>query len=210
LELHEISKCVRATFGEASQEVLHIDQIFNKLDLDGTGRLTYTEFCAAAMEEDDRLREQVMRLAFNAFDCQAEAGKISEDALGKLLASANANESLPKSVCETVAREVVEVFDCNRDGCLDFDEFKRMMYSFAKPDAVHQECLETNCTTPAETLACLDKMDPEIEGLPLLCSSSAAGLPSSHHDSAPQKQRSWASNLVHKLTPSFGHTKVTT
>merc|ERR1719482_1379684 len=99
------------------------------------------------MEEDDRLREQVMRLAFDAFG-QTESGKISEDVLGKLLVSANANESLPKAVCETVAREVMEVFDCNRDGHLDFDEFKRMMHSFAKPDAVHQNCLETNCTTP--------------------------------------------------------------
>merc|ERR1712226_780579 len=111
------------------------------------------------------LREQVIRLAFNAFDVQGESGKISEDGLGKFLTSAN--ESLPKAVCETMAREVMEVFDRNRDGCLDFEEFKRMMYSFAKPCGVHQECLESNDIMSAEPFACFDKMEAEIEGTPL-------------------------------------------
>lgn len=137
LDFQEVWAALQSTFGEHSQEVCHIQHIFNKLDLDGRQRLTYTEFIAAAMEEDDRLQEMVIRLAFNAFDMQGETGKISEGDIRKLLARAAANESPPEAIFETMAREIMEVYDCNRDGVLDFEEFKRMMYSFAKPNAAH-------------------------------------------------------------------------
>jgi len=95
LDLQEVQAAFVATFGEDSQEVRQIEHIFNKLDLDGRQRLTYTEFCAAAMGEDDRLQEQVLRLAFaltctsNVFDIKSGTGRISEDEIEKLLARAD-------------------------------------------------------------------------------------------------------------------------
>jgi len=116
--------------------VRQIQHIFNKLDLDGRGRLTYTEFCAAAMGEDERVQGQMLCLAFHAFDSQV-GGRISEDEIGQLLARAGAHESLSKVVCEAAAREVMEAYDHDSDGALNFEEFAGMMHSFAKPDAVH-------------------------------------------------------------------------
>lgn len=136
LELPEVQAAFEETYGQDSDEVRQIQHIFNKLDLDGRGRLTYTEFCAAAMGEDERVQGQMLCLAFHAFDSQV-GGRISEDEIGQLLARAGAHESLSKVVCEAAAREVMEAYDHDSDGALNFEEFAGMMHSFAKPDAVH-------------------------------------------------------------------------
>merc|ERR1719498_1160136 len=58
LQVEEFKAALVTVFGPSSHEVSQVQHIFNKLDLDGRGRLTYTEYCAAAMSEDERLQDQ--------------------------------------------------------------------------------------------------------------------------------------------------------
>lgn len=45
------------------------------------------------------------------------------------------NVSLAKSICKEVVRELMSAYDSNGDGFIDFEEFKCMMQSCAKPQA---------------------------------------------------------------------------
>jgi calcium-dependent protein kinase len=195
LELQEVETAFKANFGEDSQEVSNIQRIFNKLDLDGRGRLTYTEFCAAAMQEDDRIKDQSIRLAFNAFDVQHESGTISELDVMNFLARRDANDSLPKVVYETVARDIMETYDQNYDGHLDLWEFAQMMRSFAKPDVAH-----CGVAPEKETETSISQIGDKLEG-PHRCFLGSS--PVTEAPATPEKQRSsprtWASKISHML-----------
>merc|ERR1711988_1697251 len=106
LDLQEVQRAFEVTFGRDSRELSQCQVIFNRLNLDGSAKMTYTEFCAAAMEEDLRMQEKVLWLAFQAFDVHARDTVSSED-LQQLLARADANESLSRSTLERAAHELL-------------------------------------------------------------------------------------------------------
>jgi len=189
LQVDELKTALVSVFGPSSPEVSQVQHIFNKLDLDGRGRLTYTEYCAAAMSEDERLQDQVLRLAFNAFHIKGGEGMISQEEIEQLLTYADANESLSKAVCESAAQEVIEAYDHNSDGGLDFDEFKCMMYAFAKPDVEHHAsdpCCQASGSTSGPIATPSGGDEAADEGL-------------LHASRKPVKRRSWARQLAEMI-----------
>ena len=90
-------------------------EVFKALDIQGKGVVGYTEFLAAAMDQNVYLNDKKLRNAFKAFDIDND-GKISEKELKKI------------TRCDTItAKNLINENDFNNDGVLDYIEFLNMM-----------------------------------------------------------------------------------
>lgn len=127
LELHEVKAGFAKLFGEDSQEVRDVEEMFKRLDLDGSGTIDYTEFCAAGIGEQMSMQEHVLWAAFKTFDVNDDDGTISVDEIMQVLQRADVNKVWSKSVCEEVAREIVSNADKDGNGTIDFDEWLQLM-----------------------------------------------------------------------------------
>eukprot|EP00747_Dinoflagellata_sp_TGD_P031992 gnl/TRDRNA2_/TRDRNA2_135669_c2_seq1.p1 gnl/TRDRNA2_/TRDRNA2_135669_c2~~gnl/TRDRNA2_/TRDRNA2_135669_c2_seq1.p1 ORF type:complete len:567 (+),score=140.64 gnl/TRDRNA2_/TRDRNA2_135669_c2_seq1:48-1703(+) len=129
LELHEVKDGFRRIFGDDSKEYKEVDEMFQHLDLDGSGTIDYTEFCAAGIGMRNIMEESTLWAAFKAFDVDDDDGKISTGEIKQVLMNADVNKVWSKEVCEEVAEEILEKFDANGDGQIDFDEWLVLMRS---------------------------------------------------------------------------------
>jgi len=90
-----------------------IDSTFSALDADGTGKINYTEWLAAAIKPSEITSEKVIREVFDFFDIDG-TGKISRDEL-----------------CQVLGDEAAEMVridgDESGDGRLSFYDFRKMM-----------------------------------------------------------------------------------
>jgi len=134
LELREVRTGFEKIFGGSSEVLKDIEEMFKRLDLDGSGRIDYTEFCAAGLgvggptsDLNDGISEEALRAAFKAFDVNDDNGRISREEIMRVLASVDVGQVWSKEVCEAVAEEIFEKFDADKDGSLDFDEWMRLM-----------------------------------------------------------------------------------
>jgi len=123
LELHEFRDGFNRIFGKESQQVQDLEKVFMSLDLDGSGTIDYTEFCAAGIGERTIFEEDVLWTAFKAFDVQEDDGKLSKDEIKQVLLSGRLSEAWAQELCE----EILEQFDEDGDGSLDFQEWLRLM-----------------------------------------------------------------------------------
>ncbi|CAL1144928.1 unnamed protein product [Cladocopium goreaui] len=96
--------------------------MLSRLDLDGSGVIDYTEFCAAGIGERVSLEEDVLWAAFKAFDVQDDDGRITKDEITQVLRSVDVNKLWTAEVCQDVAEEIFANFDQNGDGSLDFED----------------------------------------------------------------------------------------
>jgi len=133
LELHEVRDGFEHIFGRNSSQLKDIDDLFARLDLDGSGSIDYTEFCAAGI--GDRMITEVEALwaAFKAFDVLDADGTVSEEEISEVLMNAGSGAVWPRETCQRLAREAVQRFDCDGNGSLDFDEWRKMMASSQEP-----------------------------------------------------------------------------
>nr|CEL69049.1 TPA: Calcium-dependent protein kinase 3 [Neospora caninum Liverpool] len=99
-----------------------INDILKEMDTDGNGTIDYTEFIAASIDHKIYEQESACQAAFKVFDLDGD-GKITVDELQKVLETRCVQEAFSK---EAVA-EMMKEGDSNNDGCIDFDEFMRMM-----------------------------------------------------------------------------------
>lgn len=130
LELREVRCAFEQIFGAGSEQVRGLEDMFSRLDLDGSGQIDYTEFCAAGLGvgKIDLVSEQAMRAAFKAFDINDDNGRISRDEIQRVLASADAGgKEWSKEVCEAVTEEIFERYDSDKDGSIDFEEWLKLM-----------------------------------------------------------------------------------
>lgn len=127
LEFAEVQSSFEKIYGAGSHELMQVEQMFVRLDLDKSGRIDYTEFCAAGLGEHMGAQEHGIWSAFKAFDIGDDDELISEDEIRQAISTADVSHSLPQTVCEQVAREVIAKFDANNDGSLDFLDFQNMM-----------------------------------------------------------------------------------
>ncbi|CAD7953700.1 unnamed protein product [Amoebophrya sp. A25] len=103
----------------------NFDEVFLSIDSDGSGRIDYTEFIAATMETNLSHRDDLLWAAFRVFDVDND-GKITVDELARVMKGDEMQTSLPKAELQKIANLMVE-YDTNKDGCIDFDEFREMM-----------------------------------------------------------------------------------
>ena len=95
----------------------HIEEIFKSIDTDGSGSIEYTEFISASLDKSLYLKKEKLREAFSLFDVD-HSGKISNEEIAKVLGM----NKKSKEICK-----IIEKYDENKDGEIDFDEFFEMM-----------------------------------------------------------------------------------
>lgn len=107
-----------------------IDEIFNRVDCDGTGEIEYSEFVVASMAEEDLLSTARLRKAFQLFD-KDNGGTITVDELREIFAFFNkAGADLDDEYVE----KIIVAIDADGTGDVSFEEFVAMMKN-GVPDA---------------------------------------------------------------------------
>jgi len=144
-----------------------VQEIFSYLDLDGSGRITFTEFCAAGLGEDGYQDEHVLWSAFKTFDIHDD-GQISKEELRQVLQRADITQVWTSSVCEEVADEVVQLFGSGSDS-INFEEWLTLM---------------------RESTARHNEMSPKRVGGSLASLLDSSGLPLAREDSRENSERS--------------------
>ena len=94
------------------------DKIFQRLDLDGSGEISYDEFLSAMIDGKKVLTEDRLEKAFKMFDKDGN-GLLS---IGEIIEVFGGDASYWKKIIEEV--------DSNNDGEVDFNEFKIIMGVF--------------------------------------------------------------------------------
>mmetsp|Transcript_16931 Transcript_16931/g.43149 ORF Transcript_16931/g.43149 Transcript_16931/m.43149 type:complete len:614 (+) Transcript_16931:105-1946(+) len=127
LELHEVKAGFEKIFGKGSEQVRDVEQMFERLDLDGSGTIDYTEFCAAGIGERLSTEDHVLWAAFKAFDIHDDDGRITRDEIKQVLVRADVNKFWTTQICDELSHELFARYDKDKDGSIDFEEFKKLM-----------------------------------------------------------------------------------
>ena len=98
------------------------EKIFEQLDLDNSGLISYDEFLSAMIDGKKVITEEKLQKAFKIFD---------KDNNGRLSVQEIINVFGGK---EESWKKVIEDIDLNKDGEVDFNEFKLMMRNLNKID----------------------------------------------------------------------------
>ena len=114
LTLEEIKKAVSKN---KDINIEHIEEIFKSIDTDGSGCIEYTEFISASLDKSLYLKKEKLKDAFSLFDIDHN-GKINNAEIAKVLGMDKKSKEISK---------IIEKYDTNKDGEIDFEEFFEMM-----------------------------------------------------------------------------------
>mmetsp|Transcript_47160 Transcript_47160/g.85143 ORF Transcript_47160/g.85143 Transcript_47160/m.85143 type:complete len:611 (+) Transcript_47160:142-1974(+) len=126
LSIDEIKDGFKKIHGEDSEEYKAVEASFRGLDLDGSGIVDYTEFCAAGMGAHVTMQEDAIWAAFKAFDMD-NTGKIEAREMKLILENADVKKAWSETVCAKVSSQFLEKFDKDGDGSINFDEWMLVM-----------------------------------------------------------------------------------
>ncbi len=102
-----------------SEEFLqNFDVIFSLLDGDNNGYIDYEEFLRATIDRKILINEKVLKLAFKFFD-KENYGFISKNIIKNYFIGTN--------MTEDVFNAIFDEIDSDKDGQIDFEDFKGMM-----------------------------------------------------------------------------------
>lgn len=99
-----------------------LESVLAGVDLNGDGRIDYTEFLAASVEHKEYSQKGVCWRAFKAFD-EDDSGRINREELAQVLQ----HEELQAVMGNDCIEQVFLESDQNGDGQIDFGEFFKMM-----------------------------------------------------------------------------------
>jgi len=125
LSAEEIAACQKKLLGDG-QDQEELKQLFDMLDLDGSGEVDYTEFCAAAIGENFTNKVTAMWAAFKAFDID-DNGMLSKDELAKLMANMDVQAAWSHEFCDQAIAKIIKTYDLDNDGGISFEEWLKFM-----------------------------------------------------------------------------------
>ena len=96
-----------------------VNEIFDLVDTDGSGTISFTEYMAAAINKEQLLANERLEKVFRIFD-RDKSGTISLEEFQFVF---HGKHYIPEE--ELV--QLIEEADMNEDGELDFEEFKHVM-----------------------------------------------------------------------------------
>jgi len=152
LELQEVKTGFEKIYGKDSDECKEVEEMFRRLDLDGSGTIDYTEFCAAGIGERMSTQESVLWAAFKTFDIHDDDGRISKDEIKQVLQNADVNKFWTPEVCESVTKELFDRFDADGDESIDFQEWLKLMRHIATRHQESELVSVSQCTEERELL----------------------------------------------------------
>lgn len=105
-----------------------INAAFEELDLDKTGKISYTEFMTFAEKKEKLLNKRKLKTAFDAFDFD-KSGYITAKNLNDFSKSAGGSAAFrgDKVLKKKTILRMIEKADQDGDGKISFDEFVDMM-----------------------------------------------------------------------------------
>ena len=95
-------------------------EIFEESDKNHDGQFSFQEWCALEVHKNDRLVEQNLRASFDNYQ---QGGTIVINQVVSIM-SRTLRDMIPE---EEIWVQIVKDADNNKDGQIDFDEFKEMM-----------------------------------------------------------------------------------
>ena len=112
--------------------------IFNSLDLDGSGKISYDEFLSAMISSKKVVTEERLEKAFKIFD-KDNSGKLSVKEIKNVFGGT-----------EQQWKQVIDEIDLNKDGEVDFGEFKIMMVKMNKNQIIQRKKTSENSKGPSD------------------------------------------------------------
>lgn len=97
-----------------------IDEIYNRIDVDNSGQIDYTEWVIATIDKESLLTEDKLRTAFNMIDDDG-SGTITSHEIRDVICAGNQN--IDPELWDKMIMEV----DLDGNGEIDYDEFKVVM-----------------------------------------------------------------------------------
>ena len=101
------------------------EAIFNKVDADRNGFISYDEFIRASIDKNKILSEEKLRAAFKLFDKNGD-GNIEAKEIKEVLGKDINNDN------EDIWNNIIKEVDQNGDGEISYEEFKIMMEKMCK------------------------------------------------------------------------------
>jgi Ca2+-binding EF-hand superfamily protein len=132
LDIDEFTEALR---GHGMSDSDEIKEYFAAINQDGHGKIKYSEFVAAELDEALYQDEGQIEAAFNRMDFNGD-GVISRSELELLLKDSWGSDA------ETEAATMIAEADTNSDGGIDLNEFKAAMMSAAKKAPKKSEQLD--------------------------------------------------------------------
>ncbi len=93
-----------------------VDKIFHTIDMDNNGSLEFEEFARVLIDKKKLLTNDILKFCFNFFDSD-RSGEITMEELKDIFGKGNENRIV----------ELVNEVDTDKNGMIDFQEFKEMM-----------------------------------------------------------------------------------
>jgi calcium-dependent protein kinase len=105
---------------EKSEAEKEVNRLFEIIDVDRNGFIEYEEFLRAGLDKSKILTEDNLDTAFKLYDIN-KRGKINAKELGNILGSGDDN------IEENVWQEMIDEADLDKDGEINFQDFKGIM-----------------------------------------------------------------------------------
>merc|ERR1719487_1870238 len=110
----------------------NLSEMMSALDADGSGKIDYTEFVAATMSKKMASGYDSIWQVFKQFD-RDNSGSISKDDLAIVLSDGSMDGfDGVKGELKNEITNMIQEYDKNNDGVIDFDEFMAMMQESSK------------------------------------------------------------------------------
>eukprot|EP00347_Sterkiella_histriomuscorum_P009461 403341129 len=122
-ELRKGIDLFQTTFG-LEGEFLDIDNLLQKIDIDGSGNIDIKEFITATMNLKDVIHGKQLKQAFNLFDIDGN-GQITKKELQRVLGGV-------LKLSESQWDEFIKDIDIDKDGTINFEEFRAMISQITK------------------------------------------------------------------------------
>jgi len=166
---------LRVVLERAHYDQETVQQIFNAVDHDGTGVISYTEFIAACLEGTTIIQEDQLAEAFDRLDAD-DSGFISKENLRDILG----NQFSPELV-----DEMIKEGDFKQTGHIDFEEFMAFMRG---------KRVERLQDADARSRTMADAMPPKKKKQQSSSSGGGGGKKSDKASSSSSSSSSWNNN----------------
>ena len=103
-----------------------VDEIFDKIDIDGNGNLEYSEWVIATIDKQKLMTPEKLEAAFQLFLKDSTTRLISHEDVKAVL-------SQDQDIDDEIWMKVIEEVDQDGSGDIDFEEFTDMFNMFFKP-----------------------------------------------------------------------------
>ena len=117
-----------------------VDDLMKNIDNDNNGYIEIDEFIRATINKEKLLTEKNLKMAFDFFD-KNKNGRISAKELKSILKEGNVNTK------ESVWKNMIKEIDLNKDGQINFYEFKQMMKNVVEKKKVEDNLTVINNNT---------------------------------------------------------------